>query len=133
MNLLIPGQFIPTLDVFRSARSSYDCTRNGISVRFSEVRVVYVHNEYLGESHESVADSLIKAVAQGAKTQDNDCIFVRRAPCNGHRADVLVPVTAFLARQWTMMGGNFAHSCDSRWSELQGFYGAIPIHDRIET
>lgn len=41
--------------------------------------------------------------------------------------------------EWTMFGGNFASSCDSRFSRAVGeifgtfsFHGAIPIHDRVE-
>ena len=32
-----------------------------------------------------------------------------------------------------MNGGTMAHSCDSRFAEAVGIYGAIPIHDRRET
>ena len=40
--------------------------------------------------------------------------------------------------RWYMMGGNFAHTCDSRFMELleargnSAFYGAVAIHDRTE-
>lgn len=44
---------------------------------------------------------------------------------------------------WTMMGGNFGYTSDSRFSEAvraiyqancpgADFYGAVPIHDRVE-
>ena len=32
-----------------------------------------------------------------------------------------------------MAGGSFAESCDSRFSSLVGFYGAVAVHDRTET
>jgi hypothetical protein len=32
-----------------------------------------------------------------------------------------------------MMGGNYAATSDSRFSEATGQYGAIAIHDRYET
>ena len=41
--------------------------------------------------------------------------------------------------RWVMMGGNFAHTSDSRFhdavSRITGApsYGAVPIHDRIES
>jgi hypothetical protein len=31
-----------------------------------------------------------------------------------------------------MFGGNFAHTSDSRFKRLVGFYGATAIHDRVE-
>ncbi len=40
--------------------------------------------------------------------------------------------------RWTMMGGNYAATSDSRFGEAlkkllgHGFYGAVAIHDRIE-
>ena len=43
--------------------------------------------------------------------------------------DVLRPVSG--RGHWTMFGGNFAYSCDSRFAELFG-HSPIAIHDRIE-
>lgn len=128
MNLLLSSQFMPTLNVYRDADSSHDCTRNGVSKRFSRLRVIYVHDEYLGNSRQAVLDSL--ALTSGI--EDNDVILVRRSPC-GSRADTIVPVSVFVSGKWFMNGGNYADSCDSRWSAMKGFYGAMPIHDRIET
>ena len=40
--------------------------------------------------------------------------------------------------KWTMMGGNYAATSDSRFTEKveemlgHHFYGAVPIHDRVE-
>ena len=40
--------------------------------------------------------------------------------------------------KWTMFGGNYAACSDSRFGEAikkmtgQDFYGAVPIHDRVE-
>lgn len=55
--------------------------------------------------------------------------------------DVWAVVPACAARQgdglrsWLsrfMFGNNFAHLCDSRLTEIVGFYGAVAIHDRAE-
>ena len=41
--------------------------------------------------------------------------------------------------RWTMFGGNFGYTSDSRFSEAvraiygSDFYGAVPIHDRVES
>ncbi len=129
MNLLLSKQFTPSLSVYRNAEFRSDSTRNGVSARFASLRVIYVYDEYLGASRQSVLDSL--AATPGV--QENDCILVRRAPCSGRRADTVVPVSAFVSGKWFMNGGNYADSCDSRWSEMKGVYGATPIHDRIET
>ena len=35
--------------------------------------------------------------------------------------------------KWYMMGGNYAATSDSRFSKMvDGMYGAVPIHDRVE-
>tara|TARA_S200002703_G_scaffold134844_1_gene123527 strand:+ start:8 stop:364 length:357 start_codon:yes stop_codon:yes gene_type:complete len=50
----------------------------------------------------------------------------------------IVPWDAVRDDAWTMMGGNYAATSDSRFNEAinkmtgQDFYGAVPIHDRIE-
>lgn len=31
-----------------------------------------------------------------------------------------------------MAGGAFVSTSDSRWSKMIGFYGAVPLHDRVE-
>lgn len=130
MNLLTPGLYAPTVSVFRDADMTSDCTRNGISRRFTRLRVIGIFSEYLGEKRETLAASL---TAPHMNVAENDVILVRRAPCGDRRADVLVPARAWLANYWTMMGGNYAADSDSRWSSLLSYYGAIPIHDRIET
>jgi len=55
----------------------------------------------------------------------------------GHGSSVkVIPEEA--EGKWTMMGGNYAATSDSRFSDKieemlgHGFYGAVPIHDRVE-
>jgi len=50
----------------------------------------------------------------------------------------VVPEALLLDDVWTMMGGSYVASCDSRFNqkieELTGhtFYGAVALHDRVE-
>ena len=50
----------------------------------------------------------------------------------------IVPDWEFQDNTWTMFGGNYAGTSDSRFTEavekITGatFYGAVPIHDRVE-
>ena len=50
----------------------------------------------------------------------------------------IVPEREFTGHIWTMFGGNYAGTSDSRFTEavekITGarFYGAVPIHDRVE-
>ena len=50
----------------------------------------------------------------------------------------IVPDWEYQDNTWTMFGGNYAGTCDSRFNEavekITGarFYGAVPIHDRVE-
>jgi hypothetical protein len=44
-----------------------------------------------------------------------------------------VPKDLYDAGKWTMNGGAFVASSDSRFGEaIGGMYGAIPLHDRTE-
>lgn len=98
-----------------------DCTNNGWSSRFNTVTIMNASGPF-------EPDPSRPAV-----------ILVR------HPAGSLRHVYAVLQEHendnlWTMMGGNFIHSCDSRFGELvrdllgdpKAFVGAVPIHDRIE-
>jgi hypothetical protein len=50
----------------------------------------------------------------------------------------IVPHDEYTNKTWTMFGGNYAGTSDSRFTEavekITGatFYGAVPIHDRVE-
>lgn len=45
---------------------------------------------------------------------------------------IIVPVDEVPDNVFQMMGGTYANSSDSRFSEATGTYNAIPIHDRRE-
>jgi hypothetical protein len=57
-------------------------------------------------------------------------------PMAGRKILRLVPESA--KEKWTMFGGNYAATSDSRFGELckkllgTNFYGAVAIHDRVE-
>lgn len=62
--------------------------------------------------------------------------LVMAAPIHGRKILRLIPES--VKGEWTMFGGNYASTSDSRFSkkceELLGvnFYGAVAIHDRVE-
>lgn len=98
-----------------------DCTNGGWSSRFNTVCVVN---------------------ASGPFGPRSDCPAVMLVR---HPAPSITHVYAVLRDhydedRWTMMGGNFLYTCDSRFGELvrdllndkNAFVGAVPIHDRIE-
>ncbi len=102
-----------TVDVYRTP--GYDCTNNGISCRFDSIIVLNV---------DAWCPDLEAAKAEGRvmwlkEREDLPPVLV---PCN---EAIDGPTT-----RWTMFGGNFAYSADSRWAETAG--GPIAIHDRIE-
>ena len=102
------------VSVYRDS-SDYDCTRNGVTNRFDELCVVNV---------------------DGPFEPKDDCPAVRleQGPLNSVR---LVPLEG--EGRWTMFGGNYAATSDSRFSDAiekmlgHRFYGAVPVHDRIES
>ena len=116
------------VDVYRRAGSTSDLTNGGIS---GSNDVLYVMN---------IPDGNIR----NEDLNDDDVVAV----LDRSGSPILVPAI-FRDGKWKpehrpnqvgpMHGGNFAQSCDSRWSSaverLAGhrIYGAIAIHDRFET
>ena len=103
--------------VYRDS-GKYDCTNNGVSSRFDELFVPCPTSPFeCDEDDERLCD---------IQTRD---LF-------GHVYAELVPRN--LKGRWTMMGGNFAGTFDSRFSEmveeLTGYpcRSILPIHDRVE-
>lgn len=96
-----------------------DCTNNGTSSEHDHVCVVN---------------------ADGPFSPDDEhpaFVLVKHRTMNHVYA---VPKELYESGAWTMMGGNFLYSSDSRFSikvrQLLGdgyaFVGAVPIHDRVE-
>lgn len=102
------------IQVYRHGK--YDCTNGGVSSKFDTL-------------------TLINAEGPFEPTDDRPAVMLVANPYN---SVVIKPVDAIEAKKWTMMGGNYAATSDSRFAkaveEITGtrFYGAIPIHDRIE-
>ena len=113
-----------TLSVLRDAR--WDCTNNGISSRFNEILLICLD----GGPHKIDLDQGIP---------ENLC-YLRCREFGDRRGFSIVPADVkedgeIVARdgKWYMMGGNFAYTSDSRFSDmLDGMYGAVAIHDRAE-
>ena len=59
-------------------------------------------------------------------------------PGNVEGSAKIVPHDEYTNKTWTMFGGNYAATSDDRFSvaveKIVGgtFYGAVPIHDRVE-
>jgi hypothetical protein len=126
--------------VLRSALLG-DCTAHGVSSDHDRLIVVGT----LGRDDKYVTPLPVDSRVFAA-TDDAPAVAIRDGNLPGTL--VIVPVQespAGLAEygyvkveEWVMMGGNFADSADSRLSRViesrlgHRFYGALPIHDRIE-
>lgn len=98
--------------VYRNA-GGYDCTMNGASKRYDKFTVINAEGPF--EPTDEAPAAILKPYV--------GTVHLRPVECG---------------EKWTMMGGNYAACSDSRFSQavekLLGhkFYGAVPIHDRIE-
>ena len=103
------------VSVYTNKGRNVDCSCNGVTNRFDSLCVVNVDGPF-----EPMPDRPAVELVAGAM----DGIAV------------LKPVEA--GNRWTMFGGNYAGSSDSRFARAvetitgNRFYGAIPVHDRIE-
>ncbi len=90
-----------------------DCTNKGVTSHVNRLTVTNVDGP--SEPTVDAPEALLLSGPHGTK---------HVVPLTGHETDGMVG---------PMMGGNYAASHDSRWSEAVGFYGAVAIHDRWET
>lgn len=108
------------VDVYRSAARNADCTLNGITHRFNRLCLINVEGPFSPDETHAPA-LLLRGNLHGT---------VKIVPADEQGN----PVQA-----WTMFGGNYATTSDSRFSEacerITGnyFYGAVAVHDRIES
>jgi hypothetical protein len=100
--------------VYRSAAIG-DCTNGGISSKFNQLLVLCERGNHTVDET-NPPENLVKLVHRRLFNRD---IY--------H----LEPVRKAEGVGW-MMGGNYGGTSDSRFSDMTGIYGAIPIHDRDE-
>ena len=103
------------VSVFR--HGNYDCTNGGISSKASELCIVNL---------------------PGSAEPSEDCPAARlivRSPCG----KPILSIVPDGEERWTMFGGNYAACSGNGFSDacskLLGhkFYGAVAIHDRVES
>ena len=103
------------VSVYTDKSSNYDCTNNGVTHRFDRLCVVNV---------------------EGPFEPSDDCpaVYLDKGAVDG--IAILRPIES--KNRWTMFGGNYASTSDSRFSAAveemcgQKFYGAVAVHDRVE-
>ena len=94
-----------------------DCTNGGITSRYKRLLVI-CDDGFIDVDENNPPENLCKVV---------------RRHLFGRDVYHIEPVERPTGAGW-MMGGNYAATSDSRFSELCGHqYGAIAIHDRQET
>ncbi len=104
------------VSIYRNAELTGDCTMNGVSRRYTKLCVVNAEGPF--EPSDDAPAAMILANAGGTA--------------------VIKSVVDIASGKWTMFGGNFAYTSDSRFAEAvaevvgKRIYAAIPIHDRIE-
>ena len=104
-----------------------DCTNHGISGKYDKLEIACPNGPFEVDS-----DNL----------PENFCMVELRSLFGGREViPTIYPAEVnekgeIVKRggKWYMMGGNFANTSDSRFSDMiGGFYGAVAIHDRYET
>lgn len=114
------------LNVYVYRWNLQDCTNGGISSEANLLCIVNIDGPF--KPNEKVPAAILTTNNVG-----NPVIKPAKAFEPGLSGEVVWDV----APGWFMMGGNYAASSDSRFSEavakfVPGFYGALPIHDRQE-
>lgn len=92
-----------------------DCTNGGISSKANTVIIPLIPTDEIDPSN------LENGALDGVPVLE----IVRR-----NIGGEYINFKSFGIKRHTMMGGNFAYSCDARFSAISKY--PIPIHDRIE-
>jgi len=103
-----------SVSIYRDG-SGYDCTNGGASSKFDKGIVT---GYKIGEDSQIFPPS-------------DDCpeyVILRDFVNGGQERIRAVPVELVESGKWTMFGGNFLYTCDSRFPSDQ----PIKIHDRVE-
>ena len=117
--------------VLRCASGS-DCTRNGLSSRVPHAKAFYLRErdgltDALGfPDTEETKEKLKEYLKTTAYTAPEIFIIIEDICC-GMRRLRAIPADLYLEGEWTMFGGNFLTTSDSRT-----FHNPIKIHDRVE-
>lgn len=93
-----------------------DCTNNGVSGKYGKLLIP------CDDGNESVDLD---------NPPENFCVIEKRVLW-GDKHYYIVPYALKQSGKWTMMGGNFAYTSDSRFKECTESWQPLPIHDRVE-
>lgn len=104
-----------------------DCSNGGISAHVDRVTIVGVRDPY-------VTGDKVERLGLGSRVS---------APTDDAPAAVLVKrylqgvtvwhVEPLEVKGWVMAGGTYCATSDSRINEITGVYGALALHDRVES
>lgn len=103
------------VDILRSAHN-YDCTNGGVT------SIAMGHTDAL-----LVGPGIPKIFSAGK----HPVLYLRTRSVGGELTFHVIPEPVGSETKWWMSGGNFIHTCDSRFREAVGNY-PIPVHDRTE-
>ena len=118
------------VSVLRTA-GNYDYTNRGVSSQYDHLCVMNVSGPFQPR-HPDTGDITAYPVIL-EKGPMNTVRLVPAALDSLFENDDLEPTG-----EWTMMGGNYAATSDSRFAQAietilgHSFYGAVAIHDRVE-
>jgi len=110
------------INVYRNAGRDQDCSLGGVSSQYTELTVVNIDGPFEPKSNRPAV--ILEMHVPGCLR----IVPAVQAEDGTYKVDP----------RWAMMGGNYAGTSDSRFSEacekLLGhrFYGAVAVHDRYE-
>jgi hypothetical protein len=116
------------LSVYKNANC--DCTNGGVTATATQLTLV-------GIKRGGEIEPLSPRAQVFAPTKDAPAVILCESALPGMYGPHLEPLE-HADGVGPMMGGNYAASSDSRWSELGELFGhgrisAVPVHDRVES
>ena len=114
-----------SLNVLRSARG--DCSNNGVTARFTDLNVFAVITD------KERFTPAVTAAAKEAVAKDPAATFYVKRELYGRTQNYLIPAEVLANGKWPMFGGNFAHTSNGIFHEIDDTGAALHVHDRVES
>lgn len=120
-----------TVSIFEN-KAHGNCSAGGVSATHSSLTIVGVIDRTRDRASTEVIPLPKESQVFAPREDAPAAVLVKRSIMDGTRPTLHVEPLVHSRQGHVMAGGAFVSTTDSRFSKMIGFYGAVPLHDRVE-
>lgn len=120
-----------TVSIFE-AKAIGNCSAGGVSSTHARLTIVGVIDRTRDRSSKEVIPLPRESQVFSPRDDAPAAVLVKRSIMGADRPTLHVEPLVHSREGSVMAGGAFVSTTDSRFSKMIGFYGAVPLHDRVE-